>query len=64
MNTQSIPQTPQTLAPVAGQQGWEEPAIVPERALVVRAQDAGPKLPWESGFLGPLSTSGTGGGCT
>jgi hypothetical protein len=58
MNTQPTPQTPQTPAPVAGKQVWEEPAIVLERALVVRAQDAGPKLPWESGLLGPLSASG------
>ncbi len=63
MNTQPIPQTPQTPAPVAGKQAWEEPAIVLERALVARAQGAGPKLPWESGFLGPLSTS-SGGVCT
>ncbi len=60
MNTKPIPQTPQTPAPVAGQQAWEEPAIVLERALVAHAQDAEPQLPWESGFLGPLSTSGGG----
>ncbi len=41
-------------------QPWEEPAIVLERSLEVRAQDGGPGgdlLNPLAGFLGPLSTS-------
>ncbi len=45
-------------------QPWEEPAIVLERSLEVRAQDAAPPgldpLTSLNGFLGPLSASAGG----
>ena len=47
---------------------WEDPFITLERDLEVSAQGGppggGPAKPWAApGFLGPLGTSGTTGGC-
>ena len=49
-------------------QAWDEPRIVLERLLEAKAQGAEPPggdgSALLSGFLGPLSTSSIGGGCT
>lgn len=42
---------------------WEEPCIVLERSLESRAQETLPREPWSGPIVGPLGTSGGGGGC-
>lgn len=39
----------------AGEKPWEEPAILMERSLVAKAQEAG--QPTDDPFLGPLNLS-------
>ena len=58
---------PSTPPEPLSRQPWEEPAIVLERSLEVKAQDAVPPgndpLKALSGFLGPLNSSGIPNGC-
>lgn len=64
MNTLISEQQANTNLP--GRKRWEAPAIVLERSLEVSAQ-GGPPTGIQggapSGFIGPLGTSGSSGGC-